>query len=181
MLRYAYAIVMVFVTISAGSTAEAGEHSMRLKSAYNLTWIKSHSRPCEPADLPGIWRLLTYDSPRRFKNPHAPYLQPHQLFQFTSNGGMRSVHSSIPIRDNPVQVFQGSPSDMAYSLEPHGLLLVQAHGTAETKESWQCVAIMHDRYDGQRHPAMKRGDILMKLIGTRGQILFVRQLRKEPA
>ena len=181
MSRYACAIVVLFVTVLPGFSVKAGEPSKHPKSAYNLAWIKSHSRPCRPADLPGIWRLLNYDSPYRFKHPHAPYLQPHQLFQFTSDGGMKSVHSSLPIRENPAHVFQGSHTDMAYSLEPYGLLLVQAHGMAGTKERWQCVAIMRDRHDGERHPAMKRGDILMRLIGTHGQILFVRQLRKEPA
>lgn len=181
MCRYGCAIVVGFLLMSAGFAVEAGERSLRPRSAYNLAWIKSHSRPCESADLPGIWRLLTYDSPYRFKHPHAPYLHPHQLFQFARDGGMKSVHSSLPIRDNPARVFQGSPSDMAYSLEPRGLLLVQVHGTAQTKEKWQCVAIIRDHRDGERHPAMKRGDILMKLIGTHGQILFVRQLRKEPA
>ncbi len=181
MIRYGSAMVMILLTGFTGISVEAGERSMYPKSAFNFTWIKSHSRPCKPVDLLGTWRLLTYDSPYRFKNPRAPYLQPHQLFQFTSDGGMKSAHSPVPIQEDPAQVFARIPSDMAFSLDRQGLVSVQAHGTAETKEMWQCVAITRDRHDGEHHPAMKRGDILMKLVGANGETMFMRQLRKDPA
>ena len=181
MIRYGCSMMIGLAIALTGISAQAGERLMHPKSAYNLAWIKSHSRSCKQADLPGIWRLITYDAPYRFKNAHAPYLQPHQLFQFTSDGGMKSAHSPVPLREDPTRVFAGIPQDITYTFDRDGLLKVQGYRTAETKETWRCVAIMRDRHDREHHFVMKRGDILMTLLGTNGHIVFMRQLRKDPA
>jgi len=140
-----------------------------------------YSRLCQPQDLPGTWRLVKFDSHYQFKDPRAPYLLPHQLFQFSKSGGLKSAHSARPIEEEPQKVFARIPLAITYTLARNGMVSVKAKGTAEAKETWQCVTITQDRNDEDRRFAMKRGDIVMTLVGKHGQTIFMRQLRKGAA
>ena len=78
-------------------------------------------------------------------------------------------------------MFARIPLVITYTLGRNGVVSVKAKGTAEAMETWQCVTITQDRNDEDRRFAMKRGDIVMTLVGKHGQIIYMRQLRKGAA
>ncbi len=133
---------------------------------------------CKAHDLVGTWNLVKYTTPYEFKAPNAPYLLPYQVVQFTANGNMKSAHSPKPFRENPGKIFQAIPAVVTYSFERDGLVTVQAKGAAAAAETWHCVAMTQDRNDEEHQVFMKRGDLVMTLVGKNGQPLFVRQPRK---
>ncbi|OLC43146.1 MAG: hypothetical protein AUG11_03890 [Nitrospirae bacterium 13_1_20CM_2_62_14] len=139
---------------------------------------KAYSRFCKPSDLVGTWRLVKFSTPHEFKDPHAPYLLPHQMFQFLKDGTMKSAHSAIPLPDDPTKVFQAIASESTYSFVKAGQVTMKAKGPEAGEETWHCVTITEDRKIEARQVFMKRGDLVMTLIGMNGEPAFTRQLRK---
>ena len=162
--------------------AEAKDHPA-VKSLMR-TGLATHghsSRTCTGDDLPGNWHLVAFDSSYRFRNPQAPYLFPHQAFQYSHRGGAKSAHSLQPLSGDPDQLFEAVPLDMTYRVEGKGRVVLKTRGHTETVETWTCRVITQDPEamgDGTR---LQRGDLVMTLIGSNGQGLFVRHLRKRAA
>ncbi len=136
------------------------------------------SRFCKAHDLVGTWHLVKYTTPYEFKNPNAPYLLPYQVFQFTADGNMKSAHSPKPFRESPDKIFQEIPAVVTYGFARDGLMTVRTKGAAAAAETWHCVTIIQDWNDQEHQVFMKRGDLVMTLMGKKGQPVFVRQLRK---
>jgi hypothetical protein len=70
---------------------------------------------------------------------------------------------------------------MTYRVEGKGRVVLKTRGHTETVETWTCRVITQDPEamgDGTR---LQRGDLVMTLIGSNGQGLFVRHLRKRAA
>lgn len=174
-------IVVLMLLLRVNSPVEAADSSLRMRSIAPPAWNPSISRSCTPADLLGTWRLVKYASPYRFKDPRAAYLLPHQLFQFSPDGGMKSAHSALPITEQPDLVFSRIPRAISYAVEPDSLVTVQAPEAGGAKETWQCVAIVRDASLQEPRLKMKRGDVVLTLVGKQGQPIFVRLLRKAPA
>jgi len=142
---------------------------------------EERTRICADRDLLGNWRLVTFDSSYRFRNPRAPYLFPHQVFQYSPRGGLKSAHSLRPIPDGPDRVFDSIPSGMTYRVEQGGLVVLKTSGHDEAVETWACRVVTKDSEEPTRGPSMQRGDLVMTLLGANGQALFVRHLRKAAA
>jgi hypothetical protein len=173
--------VMTLVAALCAALPRAGASNAPGGAGRHVVENPPYSRLCQTQDLPGTWRLMKFDSRYQFKNPRAPYLLPHQLFHFSKDGGLKSAHSVRPIEEDPHKVFARIPLAITYTLAQHGVVSVKAKGTAETMETWRCVTITQDRNDKDRRSAMKRGDIVMTLVGKHGQTIFMRQLRKDAA
>jgi hypothetical protein len=173
--------MMILVAVLFTVLPDAGASNTPIGTGRHAAENMSYSRLCQPQDLPGTWRLVKFDSQYQSKNPRSPYLLPHQLFHFSKGGGLKSAHSARPIVENPDKMFARIPLAITYELARNGMVSVKAKGTAKEKERWQCVAITQDRNNDDRHFAMKRGDIVMTLVGKHGHIIFMRQLRKDAA
>lgn len=178
MYRLIYAMALGTVLLSAVPRAGA---SGAVEAGGITTEDPTYSRACQAQDLPGTWRLVKFDSQYQPKNPRAPYLLPHQLFHFSKGGGLKSAHSARPIEEESQKVFARIPLANTYTLAPNGMVMVKAKGTMHARETWQCVTITQDRTDDDRRFAMKRGDIVMTLVGKHGHTIFMRQLRKDAA
>lgn len=139
---------------------------------------KPYSRFCKPGDLIGTWRLVKFSTPHEFKDPQAPYLLPHQMFQFLKDGTMKSAHSPIPLPDDPTKVFQAIASESTYSFTKAGQVTLKGKTAEAGAETWHCVTITEDRKIEAQQVFMKRGDVVMTLIGKKGEPAFTRQLRK---
>ena len=140
-----------------------------------------YSRICANDDLLGTWRLVAFDSPYRFRNPRAPYLFPHQVFQYAEDGGAKSAHALAPIAGRPERVLEAVPSAMTYRVARGGLVILKKNGREEIAERWSCQVTMRDQAEAVHGAPVKRGDLVMMLRGTEGQTLFVRHLRKDAA
>ncbi len=165
------AIVLLFPLSPAVWEAEAGETKRSAASALA-------SRFCTLSDLVGTWRLVRFETRYQFKDPNAPYLLPHQVFQFAKNGDMKSASSSKPFERDSFKVLQSMPAQVTYGMKRNGMVVLKAKGAPDATESWHCVAMTQDRTDEVHETVLRRGDLVMTLIGPNGQPVLVRQLRK---
>jgi hypothetical protein len=139
---------------------------------------KPFSRFCKAQDVVGTWKLVKYSSQFEFKNPNAPFLMPHQVFHFSDRGSMKSAFSAKPFAGDTKKVFQQVPDEVTYAFEREGMMTVKAKSAPANQETWHCVAITADKKDEVHQAVMKKGDVVMTLVGKNGQPVFVRQLRK---
>jgi hypothetical protein len=58
------------------------------------------------------------------------------------------------------------------------MVTVKAKDPAGASETWHCVSMTRDRADDQQKAFLKKGDIVMTLVGTNGQPFYARQMRK---
>jgi hypothetical protein len=145
-----------------------------------------HSRAVFPGlrgrRSPGNWQLVAFDSSYRFRNPQAPYLFPHQAFQYSHRGvSVKSAHSLQPLSGDPDQLFEAVPLDMTYRVEGKGRVVLKTKEHDETVETWSCRVITKDPEGTGDQIMPQRGDLVMTLMGSHGQGLFVRHLRKRAA
>jgi hypothetical protein len=124
---------------------------------------------------------VTFDSPYRFRNPQAPYLFPHQVFQYSNRGAAKSAHSHRPIAGLPDTVFGTVPLEMTYRVEQGDVIVLKKNGPDQTVENWTCKVVTQDHEEGGGRISVKRGDVWLTLRGAEGQTLFVRHLRKAGA
>ena len=163
-------LVLVMSVLGLALSARAAEKA-----------AKPYSRFCKQSDVIGTWHLVKFSTPYQFKDPQAPYLLPHQLFQFAKDGSMKSAHSAAPFQDDPGKVFKGIPVGATFAFEKEGLVTLKAKGATVGSETWHCVTITQDKKDDEHQVHMKRGDLVMTLIGKKGEPAFTRQLRKGAA
>ena len=183
MARWRWALLIAgCATMIAGGLAEATDrpHAKSL-TRPGLTAPASSSRSCTAEDMLGNWNLLTFESSYRFKQPQAPYLFPYQVFQYSSEHGAKSAHSRTPILGSPDRVFEGVPLDLTYQVEPGGRVVLKTKGQDAVVEVWSCSVVGQDSRAPIGGTALRRGDLVMTLLGSQGQVLFVRHLRKSPA
>ncbi len=175
-------IVMLMLATGGASLAASVEAADRLpvralSKAYSMPQ-SSAARSCTSDDLLGNWQLVGFDSPYRFRDPRAPYLLPYQVFQYASNGGIKSAHSSKPIIGEAERLFEAIPQAMSYRVQLGGIVTLSKAGQEGTVETWRCTTVTEDRTDLRRQMSFQQGDLVMTLTGRQGQTLFVRHLRK---
>ena len=139
---------------------------------------KPSSRFCKPQDLVGTWRVVKWTSEFQFKDPNAPYLLPHQLFHFSADGSMKSAHSAKPFDGDPKKMLKAMSAVVTYSFNHDGMVTIKAKSSPGASETWHCVSMTQDRADERQNAFLKRGDIVMTLVGKNGQPLYARQMRK---
>ena len=175
-------LVMGGWTILSWLPAEAVDHPIATSLTHGGTSVPvRHARTCVGEDLLGNWDLIRFDSSYRFKNQRAPYLYPHQVFQYSNRGGVKSLHSLRPIVGHPESLFSPVPQEMVYQIKKSGRVFLRTRGHDEPVETWVCEVMTQDRPMSEQGIARKRGDLIMTLIGSERQPLFVRHLRKRAA
>jgi hypothetical protein len=175
-------LVMGCLAVMGSWPAEAKDHPI----AKSLTKPGSSlqagvARTCAGEDVLGNWELVRFDSSYRFRNPQAPYLFPHQVFQYSNQGGAKSLHSLYPIVGDQATVFEAVPLDMTYHIERRGRVVLTVRGRDEPIETWSCEIVTRGHLTAEGGSAVQRGDLIMTLLGSGGQALFVRHLRRSPS
>jgi hypothetical protein len=174
-----------FLSLDAmGQVDWAADLSLKPLSLYPITASAaadpSAPRSCRRVDLLGTWQLVTYSARFRAKDPAAPYLYPHQLFQFSIDGSMKSAHSPKAFVESPGYILGKVPSVLRYEMDPDypGRIMVKSSGSGISAETWQCLTITSERKDPNHPASVGTGDLVMTLVGKNGEPLFVRYLRK---
>ncbi len=175
-------VVMGCWTMMGWGSAEASDHPVAKSLAHSGTSVPVRpARACVGDDLLGNWDLIKFDSSYRFKNQRAPYLYPHQVFQFSIDGGVKSLHSLRPIVGQSEPLFSPVPLDLMYQVKKSGRVYLKTRDHGAPVETWVCEVVMQGRPIDEQGNARERGDLIMTLVGSGGQSLFVRHLRKRPA
>ncbi len=176
------ALLVLGAFLSLSASVEAKDRSVVRSLSEAIPVLPTGSvRTCTQEDLLGNWQLIRFDSPYQFRDPYAPYLLPHQVFQYSKDGAMKSAHSARPIAGSPDQVFDAIPLAMSYRMRLGGIVTLVKNGDDRVVETWRCAAVTGAQQDPDQQVAMKRGDLVMTLIGKQGQVVFVRHLRKVAA
>ncbi|MGE3151436.1 MAG: hypothetical protein AB7G48_02345 [Nitrospiraceae bacterium] len=138
------------------------------------------TRSCRRVDLLGTWELVTFTARFRAKDPTAAYLYPHQVFQFSVDGSMKSAHSPKAFVGSPGHILDKVPSVLRYEMDADypGRITVRSNGSGTAAETWQCLTITSDQTGRNRPVPASPGDLVMTLVGKNGEPLFVRYLRK---
>ncbi|MBX3369485.1 MAG: hypothetical protein KF793_03765 [Nitrospira sp.] len=183
MARWQWALLTACCSIMLASVSAEAKDRPHAKSLTRpaLTVPASSLRSCTGEDLPGTWNLVTFNSSYGFKNPQAPYLFPYQVFHYSREQGAKSAHSRTPILESSERVFEGVPLDLTYQVEPGGRVVLKTKEQGAVVEVWSCSVVGHDPRAKDDRTALRRGDVVMTLLGSHGQPLFVRHLRKSPA
>jgi hypothetical protein len=175
-------LVMGCWTIMGWFPAEASDHSIAKSLTHSGTSVPvRHARACVGEDLQGNWELIRFDSSYRFKNQRAPYLYPYQVFQYSNEGGAKSLHSLRPIVGQSKSLFSPVPLEMMYQVKKSGRVFLKTRGRDAPVETWICEVVTQGYPISEEGNARERGDLIMTLIGSGGQPLFVRHLRKRAA
>lgn len=183
MARWQWALLTACCSIMLASLSAEAKDRPHAKSLTRpgLTVPAASLRPCTGEDLPGTWNLVTFDSSYGFKKPQAPYLFPYQLFQYSREQGAKSAHSRTPMLDSPDRIFEGVPQNLTYQFDQAGRVVLKTKGQDVAVEVWSCSVVGQDSRSKNDDTALRRGDMVMTLLGSHGQALFVRHLRKTPA
>ncbi|ODT43569.1 MAG: hypothetical protein ABS70_07725 [Nitrospira sp. SCN 59-13] len=179
--RWALLTACCSIMLASGSAVAGDRAHAKSLTRPGLTAPASSLRSCSGDDLLGTWSLVTFDSSYRFKNPQAPYLFPYQVFQYSREQGVKSAHSRTPLLDSPDRLFEGVPMDLTYQVESGGRVVLKTKEQDATVEVWSCSVVGQDSRAKNDGTALRRGDVVMTLLGSHGQALFVRHLRKFPA
>ena len=75
-------------------------------------------------------------------------------------------------------MFQAMTAVVTYSFNQDGMVTIKAKGSPGASETWHCVSMTQDRADDRQKAFLKKGDIVMTLVGKNGQPLYARQMRK---
>lgn len=183
MARWQRALLTACCSIMLASLSAQAQERPHAKSLMRpgLAAPASSLRPCTGDDLPGTWNLMTFDSSYGFKKPQAPYLFPYQIFHYSREQGAKSAHSRVPILERAERLFEGVPLDLSYQVEQGGRVVLKTKSHNEVVEVWSCSIVGQDSWPKGDGTALRRGDLVMTLLGSHGQALFVRHLRKSPA
>jgi len=180
MIRWRWALLVACCAMMVAWGPAAAKDRPHAKSLTRsaLPAPASSLRSCAGEDLLGSWSLVTFESSYRFKNPEAPYLFPYQVFQYSREHGAKSAHSRTPFPDRSDRMFDGVPLDLTYHLDQDGRLLLKSRGEGAVVEMWSCSVVGQDSRAKDDTTALRRGDLVMTLLGSHGQVLFMRHLRK---
>ncbi len=176
-VRVAVVLALIALALPHGSGA-GGKGSTDPGAKPHLTAAKTYSRFCKPGDVVGIWHLVKWSSAYEFKDPNAPYLLPYQVFLFSKDKVMKSAYSTKPFEGDPAKILKGMPALVTYAFDRDGMLTIKAKAAAGASETWHCVSITEERADKQRDAVLKKGDLVMTLVGPNGQALYARQMRR---
>lgn len=173
---------LALVVLWSGYTlAEPAVHQSKLYMGASLSRVESSgSRVCGPSDMVGTWQLVGYGSRRDLTRRDAPYAYPYQVFRFGHDGTMQSAHSRTAFLETPAQILARVPADLQYEMVANrqGLLTVTPRGAEEPAETWYCRTLTVDQIDLARRTVLRRGDVVLTLVGKAGAPLFTRHLRK---
>lgn len=167
------ALLVVALLISFLPAGRAADHGKSQRAAAVVS-----SRFCTLSDLVGTWRLVKLVPRYQFKDPNAPYLLPHQVFQFAKNGEMKSAFSSSPFGRGSEKILRSMPARVTYGMEGKGMVVLKAKEAPGEAETWHCVAMTQNKTDHVHQTVLQQGDLVMTLVGPEGQPVLVRQLRK---
>jgi hypothetical protein len=70
------------------------------------------------------------------------------------------------------------PLEMTYHVERNGRVILNTKGHDKPVEAWSCELVTRSRVTMESGSGLQRGDLIMTLLGSGGQPLFVRHLRK---
>lgn len=139
----------------------------------------SYHRACLAADLVGLWKVVQWTTYIDKANLNS-YGHPHQWYWFSADGALRSMTSTKP-NENVGEIAETLgklPAVISYSCAEGGKVATTRKDSPNGSELWAAFVVTQDKAEAARNVDLKRGDVVMTLLGKEGRPLYVRQMRK---
>ncbi len=140
---------------------------------------ESNHRSVREADLPGLWTVVQW-SAFTDESELGSYVEPYQWFLFDTSGVLRSVTAQKPSDDiaEIKKALQALPVDVHYMCPSQGTVETMRSHTPGSSELWRAFYVTRDTVDASGKVDLRKGDIVMTLMGRDRKPTYARQIRK---
>lgn len=137
---------------------------------------KGAARQCKEEDLLGNWAMVDQYFIKD-ADPSQMHIFPFQIYSFASEGRLRNMASDAPIEPTDFHRYQLSPWASNYALDSKGKLKIIVKDTGSPMY-YTCTVILKDVTDQTGSVIMDEGNLLLKFLGKKNNIVYEKQLRK---
>ena len=173
-------IISIVLTLSFILLCVAPE----IRSSEGTTVLNSgssYSRLCEECDLRGIWRVVKWIPYMEIKGAdwrRAMFLR-NQWFEFDGAGHLKTLASNKKMKlKNVVARLSQAPWGVKINFTRRGFCVISSEMDKFPDAVWRCAVITRDIVLAKRKYNLRKGDIVMTLLGDDENILYFRLLRK---
>ena len=141
----------------------------------------SYSRLCEERDLRGLWRVVKWIPYMEIKGADwrkAKFLR-NQWFEFNGDGHLKTLASNKKMKlENVVTHLAKAPWGVKIKFARRGFCEISSEAEKFPDSIWRCAVITRDIVLAKRKYDLRKGDVVMTLLGDDESILYFRLLRK---
>lgn len=139
-----------------------------------------YHRACTASDIVGTWEVVKWRALVTFgeKDKGSSYFHPHQLYQFTADGTLKSMTSTQPFESGSSRALDRVPKVISYHFPSAGQLETTRTDLPSHRELWVCHLVTKHVEDASHQVDLRQGDVVMTLLDRNGKPLFIRQLRR---
>ena len=169
----------MFMLMSTRGTLAAAALMLVMATATTAAESQaSYNRPATVADLPGLWKVVQW-STFVDQSKLNSYAEPYQWYLFDNNGSLRFMTSRQPNEDAARirQTIESLPAVIRYACSGDGKVQTTRTDLSGAEELWQAFYVTRDTSDATGKVDLRAGDIVMTLLDSSGNPLYVRQMR----
>ena len=141
----------------------------------------SYSRLCEERDLRGLWKVVKWIPYMEIKGAdwrRAMFLR-NQWFEFDGDGHLKTLASNKKMKlENVVKHLTKAPWGVKIKFTRRGFCEISSEAEKFPDSIWRCAVITRDIVLAKRKYDLRKGDVVMTLLGDDESILYFRLLRK---
>ena len=141
----------------------------------------AYSRLCEERDLRGLWRVVKWMPYMDVRGTdwRLPMFLRHQWMEFDGNGHLRTVAANKKMDDAEAEkLLRKAPWKLSITFERLGFCMISSEKERYPGAVWRCALITKDIKARATKLNLKKGDVVMTLLGDDENIQYFRQLRK---
>ncbi|NOY75573.1 MAG: hypothetical protein GXP32_07250 [Kiritimatiellaeota bacterium] len=183
MKRYYFSLSLAFLVGISSIVSSGGDHRETVLTLKPLNSGAAYSRLCAERDLRGLWSVVKWSPYMRVKGAdwrESLFLR-HQWFEFDGDGHLKTVASNKKMnRDTVVKLLGKTPWGVDISFKRDGFCEISSESKKYPGSVWRCALITRDIKIQSRKLDLRKGDVIMTLLGDDENILYFRQMRKRP-
>ena len=141
----------------------------------------AYSRLCEERDLRGLWRVVKWTPYMEVKGAdwRLPMFLRHQWMEFDGSGHLRTVAANKKISDGEAEkLLRKALWKLTITFKRLGFCVISSEKARYPGAVWRCALITKEIKSSPTKLDLKKGDVVMTLLGDDENILYFRQLRK---
>jgi hypothetical protein len=182
-MNYYLNLVFVIALISLFPPALFGveKRASAKPSVESLNTTATYSRLCQEEDLYGLWKVVRWIPYFEIsgKDWNKPAFLKNQWFLFDGKGGMKSLASNMEMKlDDVKRKLSDSNSNISISFKRKGFMDVAYEDKNFPVEHWRCSVAEKNLIIKSVNTELKKGDLIMTMLGKDNTIKYFRQLRR---
>jgi len=174
-------IIIAWLSLFSAPLSGADKSDLAKSSDDSLNTTATYSRLCLEDDLYGLWKVVRWIPyfEIRGKDWNKPAFLKNQWFLFDGKGGMKSLASNMDIKlDDVMKKLSDSNSHISLSFKRKGFMEVVSDKKEVPVEHWRCSISEKNLKIEALKTEVKKGDMIMTMLGNDNTIRYFRQLRR---